>query len=81
MYSHEYARLISANDLLAMMYWACLEIGKFMFVNMESDSLRLAIHSGNAIDILEVFMNIDVNWNIFIKQRRMEGNHTVKGIG
>ena len=81
MYSHEYARLVSADNLLAMMNRTSLEIRQLMFIDMELNSLRLAIHFCNTIDILEVFMNININWNIFVKQRRMEGNHAVEGIG
>ena len=52
-----------------------------MSVNMEPDGLRFTIQSGDAIDILEIFMNVNINRNIIVHQRMMEGDHAVEGIG
>ena len=52
-----------------------------MSVNMEPDSLRFTIQSGDAIDILEIFMHVNINRNIIVHQRMMEGYHAVEGIG
>ena len=78
---HEHTRFIPADNFLAMMYRSRLEIRQFMSVNMEPDGLRFTIQSGDAIDILEIFMNVNINRNIIVHQRMMEGDHAVEGIG
>lgn len=78
---HEHTRLVSTDNLLAVMNGAGLEIRQFMFIYVELDSLWLTIHPGDADNIIEVFMNIDIDRNIRIKKRLVECNHAVEGIG
>ena len=78
---HEHTRLISTDYLLAMMNGTGLEIRQFVLIYVEPDSLWLTIHPGDADNIIEVFMNINIDRNIRIKKRLMECNHAVEGIG
>ncbi len=52
-----------------------------MLIYVELDSLRFIIHPGDADNIIEIFMNIDIDRNIRINKRLMECNHAVEGIG
>ena len=81
MNSHEHTRLVSTHNLLAVMNGAGLEIRQFMLIYVELDSLRFIIHPGDADNIIEVFMNIDIDRNIRIKKRLVECNHAVERIG
>ena len=78
---HEHTRLVSTDNLLAVMNGAGLEIRQFVLINVEPDGLWLTIHPGDADNIIEVFMNINIDRNIRIKKRLMECNHAVEGIG
>ena len=78
---HEHTRLVSTDNLLAVMNGAGLEIRQFVLINVEPDGLWLTIHPGDADNIIEVFMNIDIDRNIRIKKRLMKCYHAVEGIG
>ena len=78
---HIHTLLVSTDNLLTMMNGTSLEIGQFMLIYVELDSLWLTIHPGDADNIIEVFMNIDIDRNIRIKKRLVECNHAVEGIG
>ena len=78
---HEHTRLVSTDNLLAVMNGTGLEIRQFVLIYVELDSLWLTIHPGDADNIIEVLMNIDIDRNIGIKKRLMECNHAVEGIG
>ena len=78
---HEHTRLVSTDNLLAVMNGTGLEIRQFVLIYVELDSLWLTIHPGDADNIIEVLMNIDIDRNIRIKKRLMECNHAVEGIG
>ena len=78
---HEHTRLISTDYLLAMMNGTGLEIRQFVLIYVEPDGLWFTIHPGNADNIIEVFMNIDIDRNIRINKRLMECNHAVESIG
>ena len=58
-----------------------LKIRQFVLIYVELDGLWLTVHPCNADNIIEVFMNIDIDRNIRIKKRLMECNHAVEGIG
>lgn len=58
-----------------------LKIRQFMFIYVELDGLWFTIHSGDADNIIEVLMNIDIDRNIRIKKRLMECNHAVERVG
>ena len=47
---------------------AGLEIRQFVLIYVELDSLWLTIHPGDADNIIEVLMNIDIDRNIRIKK-------------
>ena len=78
---HEHTRLVSTDNLLAVMNGTGLEIRQFVFIHMELDGLWFTIHPGNADNIIEVLMNIDIDRNIRIKKRLMKCYHAVEGIG
>ena len=78
---HIHTLLVSTDNLLAVMNGAGLEIRQFVLIYMELDGLRLNVHPGDADNIIEVLMNIDIDRNIRIKKRLMECNHAVEGIG
>ena len=78
---HKHTRLVSTDNLLAVMNGAGLEIRQFMFIYMELDGLWLNVHPGDADNIIEVLMNIDIDRNIRIKKRLVECNHAVEGVG
>ena len=65
---HEHTGLVSTDNLLAVMNGTGLEIRQFMFIYVELDGLWLTIHPGNADNIIEVLMNIDIDRNIRIKK-------------
>lgn len=44
-----------------------LEIRQFVLIYVELDGLRLNVHPGDADNIIEVLMNIDIDRNIRIK--------------
>lgn len=78
---HEHTRLVSTDNLLAVMNGTGLEIRQFVLIYVELDGLWLTIHPGDADNIIEVLMNIDIDRNIRIKKSLMECNHAVEGIG
>ena len=78
---HEHTRLVSTDNLLAVMNGTGLEIRQFVLIYVEPDGLWLTIHPGDADNIIEVFMNIDIDRNIRINKRLIECNHAVEGIG
>ena len=78
---HEHTRLVSTHNLLAVMNGAGLEIRQFVLINVEPDGLWLNVHPGDADNIIEVLMNIDIDRNIRIKKSLMESNHAVESIG
>ena len=78
---HEHTRLVSTDNLLTMMNGTGLKIRQFVLIYVELDSLWLTIHPGDADNIIEVLMNIDIDRNIRIKKRLVECNHAVEGIG
>ena len=78
---HEHTRLVSTDNLLAVMNGTGLEIRQFVLIYVELDSLWLTIHPGDADNIIEVLMNIDIDRNIRIKKRLVECNHAVEGVG
>ena len=78
---HEHPRLVSTDYLLAVMNGTGLEIRQFVLIYVKLDCLRFIIHPGDADNIIEVFMNIDIDRNIRINKRLMECNHAVEGIG
>jgi hypothetical protein len=51
-----------------MMDRASLEIWKFVSIDMEADCLYRLIHSSDAIDVVEIVVNIDVEWYIVINE-------------
>ena len=65
---HEHTRLVSTDNLLTMMNGTGLEIRQFVLIYVELDSLWLTIHPGDADNIIEVLMNIDIDRNIRIKK-------------
>ena len=65
---HEHTRLVSTDYLLAVMNGTGLEIRQFVLIYVELDSLWLTIHPGDADNIIEVLMNIDIDRNIRIKK-------------
>ena len=78
---HEHARLVSTDNLLAVMNGTGLEIRQFVLIYVELDGLWLNVHPGDADNIIEVLMNIDIDRNIRIKKRLVECNHAVEGVG
>ena len=78
---HEHTRLVSTDNLLTMMNGTGLKIRQFVLIYVELDGLWLNVHPGDADNIIEVLMNIDIDRNIRIKKRLMECNHAVEGIG
>ena len=78
---HEHTRLVSTDNLLAVMNGTGLEIRQFVLIYVELDGLWLNVHPGDADNIIEVFMNVNINRNIIVHQRMMEGDHAVEGIG
>ena len=78
---HIHTLLVSTYNLLTMMNGTRLEIRQFMLIYVELDSLRFIIHPGDADNIIEVFMYIDIDWHIRINKRLMECNHAVESIG
>ena len=78
---HEHTRLVSTDNLLAVMNGTGLKIRQFVLIYVELDGLRLNVHPGDADNIIEVLMNIDIDRNIRIKKRLMECNHAVEGVG
>ena len=78
---HKHTRLVSTDNLLAVMNGTGLKIRQFVLIYVELDGLWLNVHPGDADNIIEVLMNIDIDRNIRIKKRLMECNHAVKGIG
>ncbi len=78
---HEHPRLVSTDNLLAVMNGTGLEIRQFVLIYVELDGLWLTIHPGDADNIIEVLMNIDIDRNIRIKKSLMECNHAVESIG
>ena len=58
-----------------------LKIRQFVLIYVELDGLWLNVHPGDADNIIEVLMNIDIDRNIRIKKRLMECNHAVEGVG
>ena len=51
-----------------MMDGTGLEIGQFTPVDMESDGLYGFIHSSDAIDVVEIVVDIDVEGHVIIKE-------------
>jgi len=78
---HKHTRLVSTDNLLAVMNGTGLKIRQFVLIYVEPDGLRLNVHPGDADNIIEVLMNIDIDRNIRIKKRLMECNHAVEGVG
>ena len=78
---HKHAGLVSADNFLCMMDGAGLKIRQFTFFNMESDCLDGFIHSGNAIDVVEIVVDIYIERYILLQHRIFKGDHSVKGIG
>lgn len=78
---HIYTLLVSTDNLLTVMNGTRLEIRQFVLIYVELDGLRFIIHPGDADNIIEVFMNIDIDRNIWINKRLMECNHAVESIG
>lgn len=78
---HEHTRLVSTDNLLAGMNGTGLKIRQFVLIYVELDGLWLNVHPGDADNIIEVLMNIDIDRNIRIKKRLMECNHAVEGVG
>ena len=78
---HIHTLLVSTDNLLTVMNGTGLEIRQFVLIYVELDGLWFTIHSGDADNIIEVLMNIDIDRNIRIKKRLMECNHAVEGIG
>lgn len=78
---HKHTRLVSTDNLLAVMNGTGLKIRQFVLIYVELDGLWLNVHPGDADNIIEVLMNIDIDRNIRIKKRLMECNHAVEGIG
>ena len=78
---HKHTRLVSTDNLLTMMNGTGLKIRQFVLIYVELDGLWLNVHPGDADNIIEVLMNIDIDRNIRIKKRLMECNHAVEGIG
>ena len=65
---HKHTRLVSTDNLLAVMNGTGLEIRQFVLIYVELDGLWLTIHPGDADNIIEVLMNIDIDRNIRIKK-------------
>ena len=78
---HEHTRLVSTDNLLTMMNGTGLKIRQFVLIYVELDGLWLNVHPGDADNIIEVLMNIDIDRNIRIKKSLMECNHAVEGVG
>ena len=78
---HKHTRFVSTDNLLAVMNGTGLKIRQFVLIYVELDGLWLNVHPGDADNIIEVLMNIDIDRNIRIKKRLMECNHAVEGIG
>lgn len=78
---HKHTRLVSTDNLLAVMNGTGLKIRQFVLIYVELDGLWLNVHPGDADNIIEVLMNIDIDRNIRIKKRLMECNHAVEGVG
>ena len=78
---HKHTRLVSTDNLLTVMNGTGLKIRQFVLIYVELDGLRLNVHPGDADNIIEVLMNIDIDRNIRIKKSLMECNHAVEGIG
>ena len=65
---HKHTRLVSTDNLLAVMNGTGLKIRQFVLIYVELDGLRLNVHPGDADNIIEVLMNIDIDRNIRIKK-------------
>lgn len=65
---HEHTRLVSTDNLLTMMNGTGLKIRQFVLIYVELDGLWLNVHPGDADNIIEVLMNIDIDRNIRIKK-------------
>lgn len=78
---HKHTRLVSTDNLLAVMNGTGLKIRQFVLIYVELDGLWLNVHPGDADNIIEVLMNIDIDRNIRIKKSLMECNHAVEGVG
>lgn len=78
---HKHTRLVSTDNLLTVMNGTGLKIRQFVLIYVELDGLWLNVHPGDADNIIEVLMNIDIDRNIRIKKSLMECNHAVEGVG
>ena len=78
---HKHTRLVSTDNLLTVMNGTSLKIRQFVLIYVELDGLWLNVHPGDADNIIEVLMNIDIDRNIRIKKSLMECNHAVEGVG
>ena len=65
---HKHTRFVSTDNLLTVMNGAGLEIRQFVLIYVELDGLWLNVHPGDADNIIEVLMNIDIDRNIRIKK-------------